>query len=116
MRPGDKDRFIELLTHGLSINPALSDEDCDLLIDKIVEYLELNLEKDIWAYRDGNKICYDYKFIPGEIYATIDNTSIIFRTTDSEVFQKKVAGIFVLGFINFLDSMAEYIKEEESNE
>ena len=113
MKPEDKIRFIELVTHGLSIKPALSDEDCDLLIDKIVEYLELSLEKDIWSYRDGSNICYDYKFIPGEIYATIDNTSIIFKKTDSEILQKKIAGVFVLGFINFLDSMSEYIKEED---
>lgn len=107
MKPEDKTRFIELLTHGLNIKPDLSDEDCDTLIDKIVEFLEINLEKDIWAYRNGNDICYDYKLLPGEIYATIDNRSITFRLADTEIFQRKAAGTFVLGFINFLDVMSE---------
>ena len=113
MEEEDRARFVELLVHGLTIKPALSDEDCDLLTEKIVSFLESYLEKDIWAYRDGNKICYDYKFLPGELCAIIDNNSIIFSLTDEEIFQKKTAGKFVLGFIRFFDMMAEKIGEEK---
>ena len=94
----DNMKFIAI--NGIDISKIKTER--EVLKRNLLEYLEDNLDKEMFPYKTGNEICYDHRFQQGDVLALFEGDHVSFIKVYKKIIDYDRASTFIVNVALFL--------------